>query len=826
MSETESTLSSKEFELLKIAVDLARDLHVRSRDQLRERMLSMYPTQQQAIDRAIERWAQYANRPSMSTAVSVIEPYWLNDRTVVAPPADCKLYLTQNTAEEAALEYRIPRKSEAPLLVNWIGDGEIISIHGRTFTDPCVWICAAMPFAGQTERGIIYPELAVRRSDLNIRPQPVLHDRDYFSFTREQRAEYLDWLVEGGDSVPRDPGFAFEYFCGLERFVLEQLAALHPDVAQLGAVLAKLRSLASSLSNTRSSGLHHAHDTQFLSSTIAGLSQLVQLRLGHKKFYDQAFILTNARWEVPLDLRIALGQLAADGVPMPANIALAWYWYSVPSRSAVIERCQVEFARLFEARYDHFFPKGFHLRVNRTPLEFPYHPIESRRRRGAIGWCDLPDVTAQKKPIEQLTIYGQALIDELAPLSRLLAKDPEARNSVAMIACAPIEAWSDRQLERVAELRARVAEGVLAIKWGELRALFGNAHDLTPARFASFSQNLEAAGLVIIRHVSHKWPVPRDDDLLVLVADSPQANEKLEPAQFTTALLAVHVGAWLAHQDRQLEATEIRSLHGMIAQWPALAAGQARRLKGHLRALMDAAPSLNHIKQSAKSIERSDVERAAIAVLGSLYRQRDCNSEEMKHLQTAYTAIGLFTDLASAHLHRVRAGETDAGQHSASSQTRGMSSTKGNRSYRAVLQLNPDLVAAMQEESAAVAAMLHDVFAEPELDAQSLEGTLTAKGTAPQASSESPSTVQKTLASQLPNLDDKVLRFAHALADNRSWSRSALVPLAQAHGVMLDGALEAINEAAYEHHGFPFGEGEDPFELSPEFLDLLNVDTP
>jgi hypothetical protein len=41
--------------------------------------------------------------------------------------------------------------------------------------------------------------------------------------------------------------------------------------------------------------------------------------------------------------------------------------------------------------------------------------------------------------------------------------------------------------------------------------------------------------------------------------------------------------------------------------------------------------------------------------------------------------------------------------------------------------------------------------------------------------------------------------------------------------LMLDGALEQLNEAAYDNYDIPFTEGDDPFEVSAEILEKLEA---
>ena len=54
------------------------------------------------------------------------------------------------------------------------------------------------------------------------------------------------------------------------------------------------------------------------------------------------------------------------------------------------------------------------------------------------------------------------------------------------------------------------------------------------------------------------------------------------------------------------------------------------------------------------------------------------------------------------------------------------------------------------------------------------------------------------------------------------WTRAELEELCADRGLMTDGALERLNEAAFERHDLPLLEGDEPLELNPELLAALN----
>lgn len=102
-------------------------------------------------------------------------------------------------------------------------------------------------------------------------------------------------------------------------------------------------------------------------------------------------------------------------------------------------------------------------------------------------------------------------------------------------------------------------------------------------------------------------------------------------------------------------------------------------------------------------------------------------------------------------------------------------------------------------ETSAVSALLKDVFTED----------------APSAANGSPGICD--YRSNIAGLDAESFTFMQALASKRIWARDELETLADHHSLMLDGTLDNINDASYDHFGGPFFEGDDPIEINPEF---------
>jgi hypothetical protein len=113
----------------------------------------------------------------------------------------------------------------------------------------------------------------------------------------------------------------------------------------------------------------------------------------------------------------------------------------------------------------------------------------------------------------------------------------------------------------------------------------------------------------------------------------------------------------------------------------------------------------------------------------------------------------------------------------------------------APFSLNLELIQAKQLESAEATQLLQSVFLEEPISAPSAGTSL--------------------------GLDSAHAAFLQTLRQQTVWSREDLVCVAQQLDLLLDGALELINEAAFDRCDEALTEGEDPLEVNPDVLQEL-----
>jgi hypothetical protein len=117
----------------------------------------------------------------------------------------------------------------------------------------------------------------------------------------------------------------------------------------------------------------------------------------------------------------------------------------------------------------------------------------------------------------------------------------------------------------------------------------------------------------------------------------------------------------------------------------------------------------------------------------------------------------------------------------------------------------------LQKDSEKVSALLGNIFNE--------------EAETSQAPEEPAEPAEPENAQCILGMDEAHSAFARILLSRHIWERKELADVASDLQVMLDGALEHINEAAFDTFDVALTGGEDPIEINPEFLEKLNNDS-
>jgi uncharacterized tellurite resistance protein B-like protein len=490
-----------------------------------------------------------------------------------------------------------------------------------------------------------------------------------------------------------------------------------------------------------------------------------------------------------------LGEVAAAKLPLPAELALSW---TVTSPEAYLrtpaQRCQDEFSSLFELRYRERFDEGLRLPQGKK-LQIGYR-ASSPALPEIEEPTSLPDVSDSPKLIEPLRDLARECCAELDPYSRLLGRRPDEAESLKGIALLPaplLGAHAHEDLEQLRTLLQEASSGdrPWLLEANDLLARWpGDKPKLPKQEAVRLVQLVEKLGYGMEPDVRFGGNAPTRDGIVVVFPAQEHDPRAPSPAHVTATLLLDLVAA-VAAADGTVTTEEERHLQAHVESAIDLYSGERERLRAHLEQVTRAKPSFAGLRKKLEPLTAEQKERIGSGLVAVAAADGHISPEEVKVLGKVFGLLGLDPDSVYSQAHAAAAGASRQEVAGAAQPATEASEDRGT--------LDRSAIEKKIEETARASSMLAGIF-DSEDDAAA-----DAAAVAPSAGTEPAN-----------GLDAAEAAFARALAERTSWSRAEVEELAARRDLLVDGALEAINNTAFERCDVPFSEGDDPIEIDVE----------
>ena len=661
-----------------------------------------------------------------------------------------------------------------------------------------LYVGSGMPDAAGVgnEPALIDPALPVDVRNPDWQGESMGYWPCYSDISPRARAAYLAWLAGNRANPNAYIGYVFLYFYGLERRLLTETPHLDEPGAEQAALVAEIRRLLEIYGSNRSFGSYAnelLNAVELLDTTIR---------------YDRAAPpVTEWSHELPMNLRIGLAQLAAAGRPIPADWALSWYGHHPDTylRTPAV-RCPNEFLELFTKRYRARFGDGMIIKPNKPRISIGYYAASS----GFHGHVELqnsalPDAAKLTGPITKLRDLIEGVTSDLEPYSRYLGRNPDGAGSPAAIALLPdgvthkpspeteaLWSWAAQNIDEAG--RGVVPAQELISRWPTKTGKFAKADAVAVA------QLLEQRGLGIEPDVRFggNTPTPTSSIVLFRRAASPVTAPG---ADYAAALVLINLGMLVAAADGTVSEPERRALRELAIDELDLSADERLRLDAHAALVLTKPPTPAVLRRRLESLSTS--RKAAVGHLLTTIAAADgqVTPDEVRTLERLFTTLGLDPGDVYGTLHAAATSTDDLTRAEIPGERRAgrkIPAAPAGRTGTATLTLDPERLARTRAQSALVAAELAEIFAEDE-------------------PAMTPPPPPAELAS-VAGLDAAHAQLFHLLVKRATWSRAEFDDLAGKAGLLPDGALEVLNEAAYDLAGEPLCEGPDPIEINQDIV--------
>lgn len=679
----------------------------------------------------------------------------------------------------------------------WIPPGETIEVWGYEIPGMVYYGESLMSVnhAQTLEPSLIHPSLGVntKKPDHEGKSLSSYYYRPYHQLTTAARAGYLNWLATGRRQPNVAIGFVLLFFYGLERRVFHDLIQVD-------------------LQNDQ----EKREELKQIIAEVKQLKQHYQRGFGYNidRFLESAQLLL-ADWEnLEIDptkanhlmLHVGIAQFIKKEQPIPANWALTWlYQTGSRQRPTAAERFPEAFDAVFQLRYKQNFGEGLVIKAGKSKLKTTYHPSSQSfwHRDVIIQVGDLPDPTRFSEKLSKVATVLDSSRMELDPLVRQLSRNAEVKNKPASIVLLPPQLWDtfgskilsqfQQKLEKHLQKSVVLSGKTLLQDWGS-----SSSKQMTPTETQGFLMFLRQFGYDIEPELKGTPATLKADAVFVLYRH--QAGNFT--SAYDAATIAVHLAiSILVDQEGSvtLNATDfLTRINGLFS----LNDAEQIRLSAHVAWLVAQKPVLRNLRSRLESI--NPTLRASIAqFLVQTVASGSVSPERVKLLEKAYTQLGLDLQSLYSHIHDHTTTTVDepVTVHKGS-QPKGHKIPKKKTDG----SIDMSVVQAKLKESEEISSLLSEIFTEE-----------------PEPQKTTPQAVEATVtdSSTIAGLDIAHSKFLRSMAQKSHWQREELAPIAAQFDLMLDGALEVINEVAFDQCDEALIEGDNPIEVNAEVLEEL-----
>jgi uncharacterized membrane protein YebE (DUF533 family) len=666
----------------------------------------------------------------------------------------------------------------------WIGKHQEVKIHGRTLRG-FLYVGERMDSLRgyMQEPALVNDSLPAARPSIN--PTAFYTDDtlgywpSYSSLSRECRGSYLDWLATDRSAENTPIGFVFLYFYGFERFFLENSDNSKIQKIHFEHIFEEVFRLNTVFGFNRSFAGYSANFLEFM--------YLVKPDL----FESEKHKLPKTRHSLLFKLRLAEQVVSTEKVD--EELALAWIKNTEQySLRTVARRCDVEFDSLFKIYFRQKFPEGMPVKPNKTKLNAEYYAASGGIPSVKILLEGMPDPSILKGPVNKLIPIADRVTEELASYSRYLGKADTTRDDLAALMLLPsaiansqpsplVEAFKTWAQTIIFENKGLtdVAEFWLQTGLPKPKAINKKESELI-CSLANFA-NVGVAPDLRYHHAKLKL-----DGKIVLFAPGHE-NGFIPSHTFNQVGVALRLGAMVASIDGFVDESESTELQKLIAHDEKLTDTEKRSLQAYLTWRL-ATPSDNTgLKNRLSSLDAKEIEFVKRFIISVALADGNVDNKEVKQIEKLYTNLGLDKDTVSSDIHQL----TTSNHKSVS-----------GRESSSEFSIDEAILALHESQTTEAKSMLEEIFTSEEDDEiESLE------------LAES--------SNDINGLDQAHSQLYEKLCTQAQWSRNEVASICGDLNLMIDGAIETVNDWAFDLVDAPVIEDDGEIYIDEEIVEEI-----
>lgn len=580
----------------------------------------------------------------------------------------------------------------------------------------------------------------------------------YSSLSKECRGAYLDWLASDRSDPNTPIGYVFIYFYGFERRIIENQTSSQVSDQEFTTIFEEILRLHKVFNTNRS---FRGYSANFLELMALLRPTLLEQRIA--KIPDT----NNA-----LSFKLKLAKTVVNGQPVGPELALDWlkdtfeYSLKTPAR-----RCEKEFRELFEIRFSQKFGKGISVKPNKTKLRLSYHAASNGINGIDLNLEELPDPSILKGPINKLIPIAEQCTEELSSYSRYLGKADTSKNDIAALMLLPKELANESNSSVIESFKSWAVQvvqnnnGVTTVKEFWSHTGIPLPKSMNKKENELLIKLAAKADIGIAPDMRFHQTKFKADGNIVLF--SPGHGEFFEPSSaFNQVSLWMRLGAMVATIDGIVDQDEKLALQKLIEHDDRLSPSEKSSLNAYLMWRLNSPANTAGLKARIEQLNSPQIESLKKFMISIALADGKVDSSEIKQMEKLYTCLGLDKSLVTSDIHNLASTRTPNSSYPTNTDESG-----------GKFQLDEDILAMHESDTSDAKSMLESIFTvdiEPEIETMS------------------------SFSAGYDGLDNEHKNLFDMLLSKEIWPRNEFHELCKKLNLMVDGAIETINDWAYE----------------------------
>ncbi|MDN3502161.1 TerB N-terminal domain-containing protein [Psychrobacter sp. 5A.1] len=725
-------------------------------------------------------------------------------------------------------------------LGRWFKENEAFNIKGRSIERGFHYVGGQLTMLTGfgIEPSLVDDSLPASSPNVIHSISPIYHDESlgywpsYERLSVKCRGTYLDWLASNRAHPSTPIGYVFIYFGGFERRIIEHI---NDDVVSDAEFMAIYEEV------TRLNRIYGSQSASFDSYSAHFLAFMTLIR--SLLFEDKAQtgdLLPPPFTSQNLKFKMHLAKTVALQLPIPASLAWEWLVYSNEYNfKTPAKRCEAVFKSLFAILYQDIYQNGFVVSANKTRLKLSYNAASRSIVSVELTLDDLPDPSILRAPVKKIITIAEQCNDALDAYSRYLGKEDSSADDIAAIMLLPKtliyqqDYLNDnptiRKFKTWAQSIIKHNEGLTTTK--ELWAYLDEPLPQTSSKTLSKKQNeliihlVELAGFGIAPDQRYHQTRLQSDGYAVLFAGGHGAHcEDFEPSSsFYQVSLAMRLGAMVATINGYVDKREVDTLLTLLNQDSQLTTIEKGSLTAYLLWQLNTPANMAGLKATLADLDDQYIGFISRFIITVALANGNIEPSQIKQIEKLYQALGLDRTMVTSDIHQLTTNKkVNMGINNAP-ETKD-NSDKNSRSF----SFDAELLALHERETAVAKAMLSKIFAvEDEESEDDIKESVLLKissKTVTEHQSNVPVNNHSSGNEVIINgLDSSHSQLYQELISAEVWQREAVNELCESLNLMINGAIETINDWAYDKVDAPVLEDDDEMVVDFEIVDELKA---